>query len=523
MGGGDAQVGKGLQRRDDNTQVEARIDRGYSLAQRGGHIVVRTKRALLATLAGIFMLVLLANLSGLVAPSAAEASVVIPLSLPELTNGAKTVVYARTVSTEARLASGHGSEAGRRNIETVVQFEVLDVVKGEANRDLTVVVPGGTVGDLTLWVDSVPQFTPGEVGLLFLDARGQVVGGHQGKMPVVDGKVEALEKPVGEVLGQVAALTGSGSATRSIAIKSPAEVANLSDSERSGSGVVQAAAFGEDFEVGLGQWTLYGNPTWGTTTYRAGTGTRSAYCAGSSFPAPGPYLDNMSAWMVAGPFDLSSAITATLEYEQYLNTEKDYDYCYAMASEDGSMFSGSGWSGSSGGLWSQKTLDLTAVPDGSGGTVNFAGDSSVWVAFYFESDGSATGEGAYVDKVELVTSTAPPTGDPVITTITPGSGSAGTGSQVTINGTGLGATQGSGRVEFLYKGSTRISAPVVSWSDIAVVCVVPTADMSGYPGSAGSGPVTVVTAAGATSNGRDFHVTFGYGGIRWLLPPVDTG
>ncbi len=63
-----------------------------------------------------------------------------------------------------------------------------------------------------------------------------------------------------------------------------------------------------------------------------------------------------------------------------------------------------------------------------------------------------------------------------------------------------------------------MQAPIISWSDTAIVCVIPTASMSGYPGSAGSGPVTVTNASGVTSAGYGFHVTFGYGGFRWAAP-----
>ena len=172
--------------------------------------------------------------------------------------------------------------------------------------------------------------------------------------------------------------------------------------------------FSDGFEAGLGQWTLIGSPTWGTTTYRAGAGSWSAYCAGSSVAPPGPYLNNMANWMVAGPFDLSAVTTATLEYDQYLSTELSYDYCYAMVSTDGSTFNGSGWSGSSGGSWTHRTLDLSSVAGGP-----YIGDASVWVAFRFESDSINTGEGAYIDNVELVTGTGSSLGNPPTTGINP--------------------------------------------------------------------------------------------------------
>lgn len=103
---------------------------------------------------------------------------------------------------------------------------------------------------------------------------------------------------------------------------------------------------------------------------------------------------------------------------------------------------------------------------------------------------------------------------PVITSISPGSASAGTGSRVTINGTGFGTDSGS--VLFFYKsGQPKISGPIISWSDTAVVTEVPVGTVNGYQASACCGPVTVTNSSGVSSVGYDFLVTFGYGQMKW--------
>jgi hypothetical protein len=112
------------------------------------------------------------------------------------------------------------------------------------------------------------------------------------------------------------------------------------------------------------------------------------------------------------------------------------------------------------------------------------------------------------------------TGGPIILSVSPSQASAGTDSQVTVTGSGFGATQGSSKVEFWYgRGQTgdppKITAPIVSWSDTRIVCSVPVGTLNGYRASAGSGPVTVTTAE--TSNGYMFKVTFGYGLQRWAV------
>lgn len=106
---------------------------------------------------------------------------------------------------------------------------------------------------------------------------------------------------------------------------------------------------------------------------------------------------------------------------------------------------------------------------------------------------------------------------PSISSISPTSASAGTDSQVTITGSGFGATQGTGVVNFTYDpsgGSAWIQGQIVSWSDTQINVIVPIADIAGYPASAGSGPVQVVTSGG-TSNLGYLDVPFGYGGAKW--------
>jgi hypothetical protein len=108
-----------------------------------------------------------------------------------------------------------------------------------------------------------------------------------------------------------------------------------------------------------------------------------------------------------------------------------------------------------------------------------------------------------------------PGGVPIISSISPNKASAGTNAQVVIYGNNFGATQGTSKVEFFYRtGQPKIAATIVSWSNTQIRCVVPIGTVGGYPGSAGSGPVTVTTSAG-TSAGYTFRVTFGYGQKRW--------
>jgi len=102
------------------------------------------------------------------------------------------------------------------------------------------------------------------------------------------------------------------------------------------------------------------------------------------------------------------------------------------------------------------------------------------------------------------TSTSAITG-PVANSVTPAVAAA--GAQVTINGSGFGASQGSGYVEFTdngmsWGGSGQTALKIDSWSDTAVSFTVPA---SVYPGSPAS--ATVVTGTGSVSDSPALEIT----------------
>ena len=114
-----------------------------------------------------------------------------------------------------------------------------------------------------------------------------------------------------------------------------------------------------------------------------------------------------------------------------------------------------------------------------------------------------------------------PSGNVNISSISPQTGSAGTNTEVTIEGTNFGSFQGNGRVEFwwgrLNPGDPdRIEAPVISWSNTRIICSIPVATLNGYAATASSGPVRVVTDSGYVSNSVTFIVTFSYMKRRWF-------
>jgi hypothetical protein len=149
-----------------------------------------------------------------------------------------------------------------------------------------------------------------------------------------------------------------------------------------------------------GAWEILGNPTWAADEYKPHGGAKSAWCAkGGTLgiePETKNYANQMAAWMIYGPFDLSDASDAELVFYLWLNSEKEHDYVKWMASTNGTNFHGWQSTGNTNG-WVKKVFSLKSVS-----TIgNLCGKSRVWIGFYFESDSSGTSEGAFVDDITL--------------------------------------------------------------------------------------------------------------------------
>lgn len=200
------------------------------------------------------------------------------------------------------------------------------------------------------------------------------------------------------------------------------------------SGLSPCAAGGEGWAVILadgfegefpGPWRIEPEP-WPGEFYwarrscpgRAHSGEHAASAAGAAggvIPTPScsdPYGNDQGSWLIAGPFDLRPATAAELVFWHWVDTAGPDDFLVAAASVDGlTYYGGTQLSGhlaaSCAGGWCCERFDLSQVPRFG----SFCGQRQVWIAFYFQSDGSGVGQGVYVDDVVLriETGTATPT------------------------------------------------------------------------------------------------------------------
>ena len=129
------------------------------------------------------LIAMLAPAAALALSLPAAASLILALDLPTLVTRADQISVVDVVSTKEAWNAEHD------RIVTTIDVAVVDCWKGAAapGSHVQIVQSGGTVGELTMRIDGMPQFAPGERALLFLRgtaARASVVGMAQGKRPV---------------------------------------------------------------------------------------------------------------------------------------------------------------------------------------------------------------------------------------------------------------------------------------------------------------------------------------------------
>jgi hypothetical protein len=96
------------------------------------------------------------------------ATVLIPAEFREVVNGSEIIAYGRV----AALASEWSDN--RRQINTVVTFDVGTYLKGSLGETITFRVPGGKIGRYRSTVVGAPAFAEGEEVVLFLRHRDGV-------------------------------------------------------------------------------------------------------------------------------------------------------------------------------------------------------------------------------------------------------------------------------------------------------------------------------------------------------------
>ncbi len=470
------------------------------------------------------LLPVIISLTLLLFSSQTTQALMLKLTLEDMANRADSIVVGSVVHSSSQWNADH------TRIYTTVAIAVEESIKGAPGGNIiTISVPGGEAEGITEWVSDTPSFALGERAVVFLeqlpDTRFEVYGQVQGKF-TIDEQDEVEGIPLAQFKEQISqALTRAPAVpegeiwqsegpiildtTNTAVTEVPQPIQQSATMRTPGWQTIMTEDFEGAFPAG---WTRYGDPNWGKAGYNPYAGTYSGWCArGGTLgvdPSISNYPNNMNAWMVCGPFNLSDAGAAELSFYRWVKTETNVDYFSIAASitSGTSGFDGYGISGQRN-YWYQDIFDLRDW----GGLGNLCGQPQVWFAFIFQSNVSINDKGAFLDNIQLRKYVGPA---PQISSISPPQASAGTGSLVTISGSGFGSAPG--LVRFFYQaGESYISGNVTLWSDTSIVTTVPTAIVDGYPASASSGPVYVRTYDNVASFYYPFTVTFSYGGVKW--------
>ena len=122
-------------------------------------------------------------LIGMLCSFRAEATVVVPADLGELTREARAIALGRVTAVDGRWTDD------RRGIETIVTLEVEQYLKGSLGGVLQFRVPGGELGRFRSIVVGAPELRADERVIVFLGASGPMVpfvlGFNQGVYRVV--------------------------------------------------------------------------------------------------------------------------------------------------------------------------------------------------------------------------------------------------------------------------------------------------------------------------------------------------
>ncbi|MHB9002953.1 MAG: cell wall-binding repeat-containing protein [Coriobacteriia bacterium] len=229
-----------------------------------------------------------------VLPTSAYA-LVEPLSLSQITELSDHIVQVNVSGASVRAQS---ASAVRPMPVTDIRVNVTRVYKGSRHTDFTLTQPGGTVGDVTLRVPELPDFTPGERAILFLDERG-VVAGDRGKLEIVGGNVPELGMTLTAVQDAIANLAAGRPAGAPLVYgEGTAEIASalgITEEGDTGGTVTAAGVTGitpSRSDAGVGDIITISGTDFGTTR---GSGTVS-FLLGNALNGSRKAASTYTAW-----------------------------------------------------------------------------------------------------------------------------------------------------------------------------------------------------------------------------------
>ena len=150
----------------------------------------------------------------------------------------------------------------------------------------------------------------------------------------------------------------------------------------------------QDFESGFGPgWEVSGG--FGVTDYRSTSGSSSMYPSAIYYnPRTAYYPNNTWSWIRYGSMDFSGAAEAYLEFWMWMDVEPINDELLICAGTEEFTYYCKIFSGSTNG-WEFFSLKFSDWIHPTG----YLGDSSVWIQFMFDSNGTINAPGVFIDDL----------------------------------------------------------------------------------------------------------------------------
>jgi hypothetical protein len=388
-----------------------------------------------------------------------------------------------------------------KHIYTRFNLEVLEAVKGNVNQNnIFLEIAGGQVGKIKEVVSESFSAKENDELILFMQENPlRVVSGKRGVMHAFDGKIFLENNPVkvSEFLNEISEMVHGASEIKSIEEieksilqkRVKMESVPLNTEEINFFKKVQNEKTAETLAA-LPNLQPYKPSSWGDILVVKNSTVTSPI--GTQLSADdSPLYDSDDLYVGVSIANAGSAGATNINLKIYVDDTEVSSLDYSSLDAGYYVY----WYNVSIGTLSMGTHSVKMVID---------------------EDGQITESSESDNQYSKSISIQHLSGTPLITSITPSTVSAGTSTNITINGSGFGAAQGTSVVEFFYQnGESKIEPTTyVSWSDEQIICDVPIGEIDGYPASASSGPVTVTTSAGK-SNGYNIDISFSYGGVKW--------
>ncbi len=154
----------------------------------------------------------------------ARATSVVPPSFDELVQGSSLVFRGEVTGVRV----GVSGEAGERHPATFVTFAVERVLKGAADKSITLEFMGGELAGRRLLIVGLPRFVPGERGIFFIENQAgrlcPIMRLRHGRYRVVKDAVNGSEHVARDdgsplrVLDQVSRALGADEPPRAAAV-----------------------------------------------------------------------------------------------------------------------------------------------------------------------------------------------------------------------------------------------------------------------------------------------------------------